>query len=236
MRHIASLFAGLIIAPIAWLLIGAGTQGLDPNGLYQDIAGTPNTAIALAMFAGAGILLGLLAVTRMSPAGPLTVTVIFGAAFALYRFTSFHFSLPAGLQSLKIPGNAAQVAGDSGAVLVIGVLMLMAALVPSRWHGKLNEDDRVVDTADLAGNGSGFTKQPTASDAVEPFPPLGSEARMANTDALGNPPVGHDQYDTPTPAQPFSSLSPQAEERSPYADDGYGSENYENPQQQQQYR
>lgn len=234
MRHIASLFAGLFIAPIAWLLIGAGVTGLDPNGLYQHAAGRPSTAIALAMLACAGILLGLIAVTRISPIGPLVAAAVFGGAFLLYRFTSFHFSLPSSFEAAKMPANASAVAGESGAVLVIAILLAMTALVPSRWRGKNTDEDRVVDTASLASS----TAPPLSSPPVQPgdsFPssqtPSTSETRMLSNTTL--------QQSSPAPAaeerprNPFET-APQ-DQRSPYADESYDSEQYSGYREQPRY-
>ena len=246
MRHVAGLFAGIIIAPLAWLLIGAGTIGLDPNGLHPDVAGKPDAAISTVMFLGAGILLGLLAVTRVSPVGPATVAVIFGAAFALYRFTPFHFDLPVALEAAKVPGNASAVAGESGLVLVIAALLLMSVLVPSRWRGKDDESDReLIDTAALAG--SDLPKQPdgTTTANIDPFPPTGTGG---DPGTLGSPVADGrtgNGYDNTTTPQPFGSPTRAPEpQRSPYADDGYGTaDGYDYDQQQygtggrdQQYR
>jgi hypothetical protein len=213
MRHIASLLAGLIIAPVTWLLIGAGTIGLDPNGLYQDVQGKASPAIAVGLFAVAGLLLGALVVPRMSPVGPLLVTVFFGGAFALYRFTSFHLELPNALEAVKIPVNSSAVAGESGAVLVIATLMVVTAFVPSRWRRKQSEDDRVVDTAELA-TGSGVANQP----AEQPDPYAGT-TRTLTAEPVDN--RVHNPFDQTTQQQPYTA-SPQPETRSPYADDAYG--------------
>ena len=229
MRHIASLVAGIILAPVVWLLIGAGTMGLDPNGQYQDVAGNPSTAVALAMFAGAGILVGLLAVTRMSPAGSIAMAAVIGGAFALYRFTSFHFSLPSGMESIKIPGDASMVAGDSGVVLVLAVLLLMTVFVPSRWRGKEQRDtDSIGESGNLSS--SGFPKQ-ERPDAIDPFAPSADSQNVSGS-TLGAPVLdGAPGYDPTAPVQPFGAAAqqqqqPAAEQRSPYADEVYDSDQY----------
>ncbi|HIV59316.1 MAG TPA: hypothetical protein H9902_15325 [Candidatus Stackebrandtia faecavium] len=222
MRHIVSLLAGLIIAPIAWLLIGAGVTGLDPNGIYQDVAGKPNAMIALAMFAVAGILLGLLTVNRMSPAGAVATAVIFVAAFLLYRFTGFNFSLPGSLQSAKIPAQASAIAGSSGTVVVIAALMGLSLFVPSRWRGKNTDDDRVVDPASLA-EGANHT-QTGQADAIDPF----ATPQRTEQDFV---PAAQD-----SPHRAFESVGTSQRARSPYADDGYQPDQYGSYRQTEQYQ
>ncbi|CAM3549264.1 hypothetical protein [Stackebrandtia soli] len=202
MRHIASLFAGLIIAPLAWLLVGAGQIGLNPS-LYEATAGTPNRYIAMAMLAGAGILLGSLAVTRMSPAGPVTAGAILLIAFFLFRSDILAFNVPGSLAAAKIPAGSAIAAGQQGLVLAMATLLLLTAVVPSRWRGKRTDDDRDLDTASLAAPGS--TSSTTTSNAVDPFAGISTRSESGST-------VPDDRQ-----VDPFATA-----ERSPYADESYG--------------
>ncbi|HZE40012.1 MAG TPA: hypothetical protein VE172_14495 [Stackebrandtia sp.] len=236
MRHIASLLAGIIIAPIAWLLIGAGTIGLDPDGLYKHAAGKPSTVIAIAMFAVAGILLGFLATTRLSPTGPVVAALILGGLFALFRFSMTGFILPSAFTAVKVPVQSAVAAGRSGTVLAIAAVLVVALVVPHRWRGK-DDDDRVVDTASLASPRSDTTSSPR-SDAIDPFSPSTSFANTATppTTTSDNFPSAGTGFDE-RPTDPFGggqgsssgyeAAPPTPEQRSPYADDGYG---YAQPQ------
>ncbi|MGH8877143.1 MAG: hypothetical protein ACRD0P_07380 [Stackebrandtia sp.] len=230
MRHIASLLAGLVIAPLTWILIGAATIGLDPDGLYKDAVGKPNNVVSMAMFAVAGIALGLLAVSRMSPAGPLTAAVLFGGLFGFFRFVAKDFTLPDALEAMKVPTESATASGKSGVVLAIAALMAMAMLMPSRWRGPDDGADRVVNTSELSsGRGDG----PRPTDGVDPFAPTFSEtdtrAPMSSGDRF--PSVGNGFDERPT--DPFATGStaqqqapPVPEQRSPYADDAYSRDGY----------
>ena len=230
MRHIASLLAGLVIAPLAWILIGAATIGLDPDGLYNDAVGKPSNVLAMAMFAIAGIALGLLAVTRMSPAGPLTAAVILGGLFGFFRFVAKDFTLPEALESLKLPAESATAAGKSGVVLAVAALMAMAILVPSRWRGPDDGADRVVNTNELS---STRTDSPRTAEAVDPFATTSAYPDNDSRTADRFPTVGNGFDERPT--DPFAGSGGMAtqqapitpEQRSPYADDGYGQQSYD---------
>lgn len=226
MRHIASLLAGLVIAPIAWILIGAATIGLDPHGLYKDAVGAPSNAVAMAMFAVAGIGLGIVAVSRMSPAGPVVAAVAFGGMFAFFRFVAKDFALPSVLEGLNIPTESAIAAGETGVVLAVAALLAVAVLIPSRWRGRDDEADRVVDTSELSSKPRNDSMRST--DAVDPFAPAFTDTERQSPSTSSFPSVGTGFDERPT--DPFGGRGQPAaavpEQRSPYADDAYGGQGY----------
>src|SRR5687768_17053822 len=74
MRHLGSLLAGLVIAPVAWVLIAAGqsrTVRTFERWQGMDQVHTGNLLRPLGLLAGAGLLIGLLLALRLSPLGPL---------------------------------------------------------------------------------------------------------------------------------------------------------------------
>lgn len=210
MRHIGSLAAGIVLAPIAFLLIGAGEIGLNTS-IYPDAAGAPTRPVALAMFAGGGLLVGLLAVTRWSPAGPLAGSAVFGGGFVLARILGTDLTLPSSLQSAMIPTNAADVAGNSGWAVVIAALLGLALIIPGRWKGKDTDDDRVVDPASLSADA-----ERVDSDIY------GSQSGGNDYSALNN--RQSNPFDDPSahPQEPRYDQQPAPQQRSPYADDAYG--------------
>lgn len=222
MRHIGSLFAGIIIAPLAWLLIGAAQIGLNPTA-YELAGDAPNRVIAIVMFAAAGLLLGLLAVSRMSPVGPIVAGVAYVGGFMVFRSELAAVHLPDALVSGYLPRESIMIAGDTGMVLVIGAILLTSALFPSRWRGRKAEEEaeRVdLDTASLAGT----TNNPT--EPAEPVDPFGT----GSTRQLEQPTVG-DGYDE-RPPNPYDAPvqqydAPVPQQRSPYAADGYGQDDYD---------
>lgn len=220
MRHIASLFAGIIIAPIAWLLIGAAQIGLNPMA-YELDGGAPSRFLAIAMFVVAGALLGLIAVTRLSPAGPILAGLVFIGGFFVFRGGIAAVHLPDAMTNDLLPRESAIIAGETGMVLVIGALLLTSALIPSRWRGKQSEEEPEradLDTASLAGT----TLNP--QDTPEAGVPFTGAPRPAD-----NPADGYDER----PVNPFDTTPPAqqqpvtASQRSPYADDAYGSDGYD---------
>ncbi|HIW63000.1 MAG TPA: hypothetical protein H9881_11130 [Candidatus Stackebrandtia excrementipullorum] len=223
MRHIASLFAGILIAPLAWLLIGAAQIGLNP-GAFESGGEAPGRIIAVAMFAAAGVLLGLLAASRLSPAGPVVAGLTYVVGFALFRGDMAALHLPEALVSNLLPRDSLMVAGDTGMIVVIGAVLLSTALFPSRWRGRKAEEEaeRVdLDTASLAGT------TPTTGEATESAAPLGDSG---STRQLDQPTVGDGYDERPpnpfdTPDQPYQAPVPQ--QRSPYAADGYGQDEYD---------
>ncbi|GAA4918386.1 hypothetical protein LX16_4523 [Stackebrandtia albiflava] len=218
MRHIASLLAGIVIAPLAWLLIGAGQIGLNPS-TYADYDGAPDRLVAIVMFAAAGILLGLLAVTRLSPAGPVLVGVVFVAGFALFRADVFTITLPEATTGFMLPRESVGVAGESGLIVAVAALLLMSAVVPARWRGRGEPEREDLDTASLAGT----TLSPGDTDT-----PAGGYDRTLEV------PADQHGYDD-RPVNPFDTsgdygagqTQPQPAARSPYADDAYGQEDYD---------
>lgn len=212
MRHIASLLAGLIIAPIAWVLIGAGTVGLDPDGAFQGAEGKPSTVIAIAMLAAGGVLVGMTAVTRWSPTGPLTIAIVFAGCFTLFRFVMPDFMLPGSFANAMIPAESAVVAGRSGTVLAIAALLATALLVPGRWRSQ-DDDDDVVDTATLSTSDSTST-----TDSQDPF-------ATSQTGLLGGgatPSAGSGYEERPT--DPFAGAPSAGGYGSPQSAAGYGSQ------------
>src|SRR5215468_10567246 len=74
MRHIGSLIAGIIAAPVAWLLIGWGQLNLAKPLATAAQTGTFHTNDFVKPFvilAVAGLVVGLVASLRLSPVGPL---------------------------------------------------------------------------------------------------------------------------------------------------------------------
>lgn len=229
MRHIASLLAGIVIAPITWILIGAATIGLDPHGLYKDAVSAPANPLAMAMFAVAGIGLGLLAVSRMSPAGPVAAAVLFGGLFAFFRFVAPDFRLPEALQAAKIPTESATAAGSSGVVLGIAALLAVAVLMPSRWRGPDHDADRVVNTSELSDSRADTNRNTTG--AVDPFAPAFADNERAGAGTSSFPSVGSGYDERPTDPFGTNNQAPTApEQRSPYADDGYDGQGYDQRQ------
>ena len=130
MRHLGSLLAALVVAPVAWVLLAFGqTQFVWGNG--SALGSWPERALALA---AAGLLLGLVATTRISPVGPLVVGVAYtGYAVAALWRRGVHDAMP---DPVTIAGRTADLHApvDTGTAIVVGVLLLVAAVSIRRWQ------------------------------------------------------------------------------------------------------
>ena len=74
MRHLGSLLAGLVVAPLAWVLIAAGqprTAQTFERWRALDSVYTGDVLKPLGLLVGAGLLIGLVLALRLSPVGPL---------------------------------------------------------------------------------------------------------------------------------------------------------------------
>ncbi|GGM34186.1 hypothetical protein ACFFX1_44765 [Dactylosporangium sucinum] len=138
MRHVGSLIAGMLIAPIAWLLIAIGQQKSTETvakwvarGAFDSV----DLLVPAAYLVGAGLLIGLIATLRISPVGPIVAGLaLLGTYVSLFIDPlSTMNSLPddldlAGLKvDLRLP-----IA--NGTTAVLGFALLVAAASVKRWR------------------------------------------------------------------------------------------------------
>ncbi|MEV1332284.1 hypothetical protein AB0J20_22240 [Micromonospora costi] len=138
MRHLWSFLAGLVVAPVTWVLVTLGQDGSSRTiGRWAEI-GTFNTAnlIEPAVYLGVGgVLLGLLGTLRISPLGPLVaglllVTPYIGMFVAPFAVRD---SIP---DNQKVFGDPLplQLPVENGTLFLIGLLLLMATFSVQRWR------------------------------------------------------------------------------------------------------
>src|SRR2546426_591504 len=85
MRHLWSLLAGVLAAPLAWGLIAVGqarSQQTVTGWVDSRAFDTTDLIEPASYLAVAGILLGLIATLRISPLGPLVGGVLLSAVYA----------------------------------------------------------------------------------------------------------------------------------------------------------
>src|SRR5436309_2178551 len=128
MRHIGTLIAAVLIAPLAWLLLAVGQ-----DHSLQVFADAQSTGVfhptdflrPLELLAGAGLVLGLLATLRFSPLG----AVMIGLGYTL----SYAGLLVAPQGQLDLVNHHLFLAGHrvdtsvpvrNGTTLVLGALLL----------------------------------------------------------------------------------------------------------------
>ncbi|HEX5541141.1 MAG TPA: hypothetical protein VFX60_06195 [Micromonospora sp.] len=138
MRHLWSLLAGVVAAPLAWVLIAAGQSGSDrtiSSWVKTDSYSWANL-IGPAVYLGvAGLLLGLIGTLRFSPAGPLAAGLLLVIPYAGLFAKPFvvRDAIPAGWELFgdELPLHQPL---DNGTLLLIGVLLLTATFSIQRWR------------------------------------------------------------------------------------------------------
>ncbi|MER7002460.1 hypothetical protein ABT297_05355 [Dactylosporangium sp. NPDC000555] len=138
MRHVGSLIAGMLIAPLAWLLIAIGQQkSAETVGKWVELGAFDSVDLLLpaAYLLGAGLIIGLIATLRISPAGP----IVAGLAL-LATYVSLFIDPLSALNSLKkgsaIPGLTVDLTLPitNGTTAVLGLALLVAAASVKRWR------------------------------------------------------------------------------------------------------
>ncbi|HEX5595808.1 MAG TPA: hypothetical protein VFX61_07290 [Micromonosporaceae bacterium] len=138
MRHIWSLLAGVVTAPLAWILISAGQSGSDrtiSSWVKTDSFSWGNLIGPAVYLAVAGLLLGLIGTLRFSPAGPLAAGLLLVTPYAALFAKPFvvRDAIPTGWQ-LSGEELPLHLPLDNGTLLLIGALLLMATFSIQRWR------------------------------------------------------------------------------------------------------
>ncbi|MEU7614760.1 hypothetical protein AB0M91_27690 [Micromonospora rifamycinica] len=198
MRHLWSFLAGLVVAPITWVLL---TLGQDGSGRTVDRwveIGTYNTAnlIEPAVYLGvAGILLGLVGTLRTSPLGPLVAGLLLVTPYVGMFIAPFTVldRIPSDWKVLGDPLPLRQPV-QNGTLFLIGVLLLMAVFSVRRWRRWPQPVTGVEPTP------VDYDNPPPPSYATSDWPPAGPPARSEpDTVPLT---LGYPDLDTPTEPLP----------------------------------
>jgi hypothetical protein len=138
MRHLWSSLAGLAAAPVVWVLLALGQLGSAQTIAGWEERGSYNTVDLIAPAAylvTAGVVLGLLATLRVSPAGPLVAGVLLAGPYVAMFADPFRVrdAVPADRELLGEPLSF-RLPLDNGTLLLVGVLLLMAVFSVQRWR------------------------------------------------------------------------------------------------------
>ncbi|MBX6356197.1 MAG: hypothetical protein IRZ05_10140, partial [Micromonosporaceae bacterium] len=180
MRHLWSLLAGVVVAPLTWCLVALGENGSQEkvgawvSARRWDTTDLIEPAVYLAV---AGILVGLVATLRISPVGPLVAGLLLVAAYVGL------FISPLDVRE-AVPDNweiydrhlPLLTPLDNGTLALIGALLVMAVFSADRWRRW---------PAPAAAAGSAAEPAPSPQPAAEPVPvaAASTEAGTARTDA-----------------------------------------------------
>lgn len=138
MRHLWSLLAGIVAAPLVWILVALGQDGSTATITTWAETSAFNTArlIEPAVYlAVAGIVLGVLGTLRWSPAGPLTAGLLLMAPYVGMFISPLRVrsAVPGGWRLFGDP-LPLRLPLDNGTLLFVGLLLFMAVFSVQRWR------------------------------------------------------------------------------------------------------
>jgi hypothetical protein len=197
MRHLGSLIAGILIAPVAWVLIALGQQKTTATVTPWLGGGAFNTAdliVPAAFVVAAGVLIGLIGTLRFSPIGALIVGVVYVALFVALFITP-QSTLNAVPHNLRGLGQSVdlRVPIINGTLLIVGILLLVAAFSVKRWRRWPQAAPAVVST-------------PAGDDSYEPTAVLTPETAFSTPPETSSFPAP--QYGSYSPSYSSSTASP----------------------------
>jgi len=138
MRHVWTLIAAAVIAPLAWLLLAFGqdrsVRGLPGGRAASELTASGFVLTALCL-AAAGVLLGLLASVRVSPLGAVVTGMAYSASYLIVLASPDHVvaALP---DRLSIAGHGVDptIPLRTGTALMVGALLLLGVVSAGRWR------------------------------------------------------------------------------------------------------
>jgi hypothetical protein len=181
MRHLGSLLTGLVVTPLAWVLIAYG-QGHTYRSWNDDPAHAYWWYEPVVFLAVAGLLIGLLASTRISPVGPLFAGAVYLTAGVgglanetIYKLVPKGFTITLGGLDRTF---ALRTPIDTGTAILLGVALLVAVVSIGRWRawpaataGAVAAPVEVVEGAaeePVDGSDSATEEAPTAPQWLKP--------------------------------------------------------------------
>jgi hypothetical protein len=137
MRHLGTLFAAIVIAPAAWLLIAFGQTETGPafaKALASGAWPAGDFIPALLLLGGAGILLGLIGTLRFSPLGAVLTGLAYTASFVSLLFAGKTVNSLLNY-TITIAGHKADLRAPvgTGTSLILGALLLVSVASIKRW-------------------------------------------------------------------------------------------------------
>ena len=143
MRHVLSLLTGIVVAPLIWVAVAAG-QGATRNGFPDDGHLPKQLLVGGLLLAGVGLVAGLIASLRTSPAGPMLAGIVFlGATVYLYTqpVQALHFFTT----SWRIKDYPIDMSTPltTGMLAFAGGLLIVSLFSAARWRGRNTEADEL---------------------------------------------------------------------------------------------
>jgi hypothetical protein len=137
MRHLWSLLAGVVIAPLTWAVVAFGqtvTGEVIKAGSLTSFSS--KLLLAAAAFVGAGIIVGLIGTLRVSPLGPLLVALLYLGSSALLVFAPKTAIDVFDRVQKGVFGHDVLVINPltSGVIPILGGALLLAVFSAGRWR------------------------------------------------------------------------------------------------------
>lgn len=203
MRHLGSLIASIVIGIVAWIAVGWALAYLGPRAVTRTA--TQNWAgywLPLLIMACAGLVIGIIAATRISPTGPLIVGLGYLVLQVLYvTWPGFLGWLPSTLFGKTDVWTRPE---RNGMTALLGLVLLASVLSIRRWQrqprmlgGRHAEQPAPTETA-------GTTTGASASQFPMSEPRGGAPADTTERPTLGAPPEppGHGTQGEESPTLP----------------------------------
>lgn len=227
-RHLLGAIAGIVAIPVVSALVFGGLS-LTLEVYSRFTLGGP-LYVATAVVAVGAVVVALLVGTRVSPLASLIPGLVFtGAAGVAAAAPRTFFSVLRELPSPEVhvgehlgftPFTAASNGVSTGAVLLVGVVLLAASVAPSRWRGKV----RVAMSAGLhrAGPAGEEPRLPPQPERPEPGIAAGLPPEEPAT-------VQERPYADSGPQSPYGGSGPQSAYGGSGPQSAYGGSREEEP-------
>lgn len=178
MRHVWTLIAAVVIAPLAWVLLAYGQDrslqafvNEEASGAFRD----GDFIRPVLCLAAAGLLLGLVGTLRFSPAGAVLTGLLYTASYvALLADPDAVLNLLPG--TISVAGREADLATPlrTGSAMVVGAALLLAVASAGRWRrAAVREQD--AELASVAAPLALPSDRPLGADGLGLPAPLSGE-------------------------------------------------------------
>jgi fatty acid desaturase len=132
LRHLGSIVLSLILAPVVYLLAGIGLAESLENSSVAPHPDHLKVTLGILALVAAGLLYCLLVLTRISPIGPVLVSLLYFtvSVWALFAYHSIGKLLPDSVLGV----HSAADLPLNGVSLVLAVPLLLTVVSPRRWR------------------------------------------------------------------------------------------------------
>lgn len=156
MRHVVGVLVGLVVAAV--LLFGAGWAVQEAGASLLPLAAESGsrTWIALGVMAGIGLLVGLVVAGRVSPLAAFVPSMVLLAWTVVYaldvrRAMGLVPDDPTFHEVLLQAGRGMGLLLTTGVYALLGILLFLPVLMPSRWAPRFRGDEEEYEESDERG-------------------------------------------------------------------------------------